>query len=174
MPARPFFPWTSRAAASVPRPLDTRFAAIAPLVKSVEGLADLRSATAGPALGGDDRPITSDGRTALQVLRDQLDLLDSKLDEVAEDLQQRNVDRLLAHQRFLEQHFGDLSAAEPGPPAGGAPGPDRGGGPAPPGERGIDASHAPGRTDGGNPSPDLATSPAAEGRPAVGGGDGGR
>lgn len=58
------------------------------------------------ALGGDDRPVTPEGRTALQALRDQLNLLDAKLDEIAEDLQRQNVDRLIANQRFLEEHFG--------------------------------------------------------------------
>jgi hypothetical protein len=58
------------------------------------------------ALAGDDRPVTPDGRTALRVLRDQLDLLDSKLDEIADDLQRENADRLLANERFLEEHFG--------------------------------------------------------------------
>jgi hypothetical protein len=54
----------------------------------------------------DDRPVAPDGRTGLQVLRDQLRLLDAKLDEIAEDLQRQNVDRLLANERFLEEHFG--------------------------------------------------------------------
>jgi hypothetical protein len=58
------------------------------------------------ALAGDDRPVTPDGRTALRVLRDQLDVLDSKLDEIADDLQRENADRLLANERFLEEHFG--------------------------------------------------------------------
>jgi hypothetical protein len=58
------------------------------------------------ALSGDDRALAPDGRTGLQVLRDQLDLLDSKLDEIADDLQRQNVDRLLANERFLEEHFG--------------------------------------------------------------------
>jgi hypothetical protein len=64
------------------------------------------------ALSGDDRPMTPDGRTALRVLRDQLDLLDSKLDEIAEDLQRHNADRLLANERFLEVHFGNLPAED--------------------------------------------------------------
>jgi hypothetical protein len=64
------------------------------------------------ALSGDDRPMTPDGRTALRVLRDQLDLLDSKLDEIAEDLQRHNADRLLANERFLEEHFGYLPAED--------------------------------------------------------------
>jgi hypothetical protein len=65
------------------------------------------------ALSGDDRPVTPDGRTALRVLRDQLDLLDSKLDEIAEDLQRENADRLLANERFLEEHFGRPQLGDP-------------------------------------------------------------
>jgi hypothetical protein len=57
----------------------------------------------------DDRPVAPDGRTGLQVLRDQLRLLDAKLDEIADDLQRQNVDRLLANERFLEEHFGRRS-----------------------------------------------------------------
>jgi hypothetical protein len=40
------------------------------------------------------------------VLRDQLELLDGKLDEIADDLQRENFDRLLTNERFLEEHFG--------------------------------------------------------------------
>jgi hypothetical protein len=65
------------------------------------------------ALAGDDRPVTPDGRTALRVLRDQLDLLDSKLDEIADDLQRQNADRLLANERFLEEHFGRPPLGDP-------------------------------------------------------------
>ncbi len=46
------------------------------------------------------------GTTPLQELKDQLALLDSKLDEIAEDLQRENIDRLLANRRFLEERFG--------------------------------------------------------------------
>lgn len=58
------------------------------------------------ALGGDDRARSPDGRTGQQVLRDQLELLDGKLDEIADDLQRENLDRLLTNERFLEEHFG--------------------------------------------------------------------
>ena len=54
--------------------------------------------------------VAPDGRTALQVLKDQLSLLDGKLDEIAEDLQRQNVDRLLANERFLADHFGHQPA----------------------------------------------------------------
>ncbi|HZV48454.1 MAG TPA: hypothetical protein VFD49_01630 [Candidatus Dormibacteraeota bacterium] len=60
----------------------------------------------------DDRPVAPDGRTGLQVLRDQLRLLDAKLDEIADDLQRQNVDRLLANERFLEEHFGRRSRGD--------------------------------------------------------------
>ncbi len=55
---------------------------------------------------GADRVLPASGKTALQELKDQLDLLDSKLNEIAEDLQRRDVDRLLANRRFLEERFG--------------------------------------------------------------------
>jgi hypothetical protein len=58
------------------------------------------------ALGGDDRALSPDGRTGQQVLRDQLELLDGKLDEIADDLQRENFGRLLTNERFLEEHFG--------------------------------------------------------------------
>jgi hypothetical protein len=56
-----------------------------------------------PEVGARELP---DGRTPLQVLRDQLNLLDSKLDEITEAVYQRDSDRLLAHGRFLEERFG--------------------------------------------------------------------
>jgi hypothetical protein len=58
------------------------------------------------AMGGDDRARSPDGRTGQQVVRDQLELLDGKLDEIADDLQRDNLDRLLVNERFLEEHFG--------------------------------------------------------------------
>ncbi|HVA23597.1 MAG TPA: hypothetical protein VMW62_04315 [Chloroflexota bacterium] len=51
------------------------------------------------------------GKTPLQELKEQLSLLDTKLDEVAEDLERRNFDRLLANRRFLEHRFGREAAA---------------------------------------------------------------
>jgi hypothetical protein len=52
------------------------------------------------------RVVTATGRTPHQELKAQLELLDAKLDEVAEDLQREDVDRLLANRRFLELRFG--------------------------------------------------------------------
>jgi hypothetical protein len=56
--------------------------------------------------GADGSVVSPDGRTGLQVLRDQLTILETKLDEVASDLWQADVQRLLANERFLEDHFG--------------------------------------------------------------------
>src|SRR5262245_20540188 len=58
------------------------------------------------ALPGDDDPLVSaTGRTAVEELRAQLGLLDSKLDEIAQDLQRQDLERLLANRRFLEERF---------------------------------------------------------------------
>ena len=56
-----------------------------------------------------DRPLAgpAGGRSARQELKAQLDLLDSKLDDIAQDLQRQDADRLLANRRFLESRFGD-------------------------------------------------------------------
>jgi hypothetical protein len=48
----------------------------------------------------------ADGKTPHQELKAQLDLLDSKLDDIAQDLQRQDTDRLLANRRFLESRFG--------------------------------------------------------------------
>jgi hypothetical protein len=53
-----------------------------------------------------DRPVTAGGRTARDELKAQLELLDTKLDEIAQDLQRQDADRLLANRRFLEARFG--------------------------------------------------------------------
>jgi hypothetical protein len=56
------------------------------------------------------RPLR-DGKTPKQILLEQLQLIDSKMDEVADAVHQRDTDRLLASGRFLEERFGkgDLS-----------------------------------------------------------------
>jgi len=53
--------------------------------------------------------LLSGGRTALQVLGDQLELLGRKIDEISEALRQADSERLLAHGRFLEASVGRLS-----------------------------------------------------------------
>ena len=54
-----------------------------------------------------DRPVIAGGRTARDELKAQLELLDRKLDEIAQDLQRQDADRLLANRRFLEARFGE-------------------------------------------------------------------
>jgi hypothetical protein len=49
---------------------------------------------------------TADGRTPLQMLHSQLDILEAKLDEIAESVRKQRVDNLLANERFLEENFG--------------------------------------------------------------------
>lgn len=48
----------------------------------------------------------SNGRTAAQVVLDQLTLLDRKLEEVADAVNKNDTDALLANGRFLEDRFG--------------------------------------------------------------------
>lgn len=50
--------------------------------------------------------VVQDGKTPLQLLRDQLQLLDEKLDEIADAVHRRDSDRLVANGRFLEERFG--------------------------------------------------------------------
>lgn len=49
------------------------------------------------------------GKTALQILADQLDLLDKKMDEIDDAVRHRDSERLLIHGRFLEDAFGSQS-----------------------------------------------------------------
>jgi hypothetical protein len=68
------------------------------------------------ALPGDyaaTRPV-QDGRTAKQILFDQLQLIDSKMEEVADAVHKRDTDRLLASRRFLEERFGKGDLTLPG------------------------------------------------------------
>jgi membrane protein implicated in regulation of membrane protease activity len=64
------------------------------------------------APGADDWVVAPDGRTGVQVLRDQLAILEAEVDEVANDLWQADVQRLLANERFLEGHFGRRQSDE--------------------------------------------------------------
>ncbi len=52
-----------------------------------------------------DRPLVPGARTPHQELKAQLDLLDTKLDEIARDLERQNNDRLLANRKFLQDRF---------------------------------------------------------------------
>jgi hypothetical protein len=60
-----------------------------------------------------DRVVDLTGKTPREELREQLDLLDKKLDEIAVDLQKQDVDRLLANRRFLEERFGKEEGVRP-------------------------------------------------------------
>jgi hypothetical protein len=50
--------------------------------------------------------VVRDGKTSLEVLRDQLELLDSQMAEIADAVHKRDSDRLVAQGRFLEERFG--------------------------------------------------------------------
>ncbi len=67
----------------------------------------------------------ADGRTPHQALLEQLDLIDAKLADIGDALDRSDLDRLLAHGRFLEARFGTspggLGLEPPGP---GPTGPD--------------------------------------------------
>jgi hypothetical protein len=57
-----------------------------------------------------------DGRTPRQAVLEQLDLLDSRIADIGDALDRNDLDRLLAHGRFLETRFGDglgAAAADP-------------------------------------------------------------
>ncbi|HEY8677933.1 MAG TPA: hypothetical protein VIN39_04795 [Candidatus Dormibacteraeota bacterium] len=47
----------------------------------------------------------SHGRTALEVLLEELELLEAEMRSVAETVHRRDMDRLLAHKRFLAERF---------------------------------------------------------------------
>jgi len=57
------------------------------------------------------------GKTADQVLSDQLDLLSSKMDEVADAVFKKDSDALLTNARFLEEKFGPSALSLPQPAA---------------------------------------------------------
>lgn len=47
-----------------------------------------------------------EGKTPLQLLREQLQLLDEKLDEITDAVRRQDSDRLVVNGRFLEERFG--------------------------------------------------------------------
>jgi hypothetical protein len=67
-----------------------------------------------------EKPIGTTGQTAHQELKAQLDLLDARLDDIAQDLERQDTDRLLANRRFLEDRFGmrEVNAVQPDAAAG--------------------------------------------------------
>lgn len=56
--------------------------------------------------GAGERMVTASGKTALEELRDQLQIMDAKLDDIAEDLQRRDLAGLMENRHFLEERFG--------------------------------------------------------------------
>jgi len=60
--------------------------------------------------------VVQDGKTPLQVMNEQLELLDSKMEEIAEAVHRRDSDRLLANGLFLEERFGRTSGGLALPP----------------------------------------------------------
>jgi hypothetical protein len=48
----------------------------------------------------------ADGRTALEILTSQLDLLHDEMVDVADAVNRNDIDKLLTHERFLTQRFG--------------------------------------------------------------------
>jgi hypothetical protein len=50
--------------------------------------------------------VVQDGKTSLQVMDEQLELLEAKMGEIAEAVNRRDSDRLLANGIFLEERFG--------------------------------------------------------------------
>ena len=51
--------------------------------------------------------VIRDGKTATDILLDQLQLLDKEMKELVIDFRQNNVQKLLAHGRFLNSRFGE-------------------------------------------------------------------
>lgn len=58
----------------------------------------------------------ADGRTALEILVAQLDLLEKEMIGVADAANRHDLDRLLAHERFLTQKFGQSALTIPEAP----------------------------------------------------------
>jgi len=65
--------------------------------------------------GGAEQPLP-DGRTPRQAVLEQLDLMDARIADIGEALDRNDLDRLLAHGRFLEARFGDGLGTTAGDP----------------------------------------------------------
>jgi hypothetical protein len=53
-----------------------------------------------------DTHIVADGKTSLDLLADQLDLLEKEINEIAANVNRADTDKLVANGRFLEEKFG--------------------------------------------------------------------
>jgi hypothetical protein len=62
-----------------------------------------------------DELLPTPSPTPLEELKSQLQLLEAKLDEIAQDLQRKDMDGLLANRNFLEDRFGRRPATEQEP-----------------------------------------------------------
>ena len=60
--------------------------------------------------------VIADGKTPLQIMHEQLDLLDARMDEITEAVHRRDSDRLLANGLFLEERFGRTAGGLDLPP----------------------------------------------------------
>ena len=70
------------------------------------------------AIPGTNEPaLDATGRTALDELREQLRILDSRLDDITLNLQRQDLDGLLSNRRFLEDRFGLHEDVAPVTPA---------------------------------------------------------
>jgi hypothetical protein len=70
-----------------------------------------------PRQYADTRPIAG-GKTAHQIVSEQLDLLASQMDDVVDAANKGDVDGLLAQGRFLDERFGKQALSIEGPAAG--------------------------------------------------------
>lgn len=61
-----------------------------------------------------DHKIVSDGKTATQVLCEQLDVMFRQLEDIGDAIAQSDTDRLLANGRFLSERFGQRGLGLPG------------------------------------------------------------
>lgn len=61
-------------------------------------------------------------KTPLQLLKEQLEVLDTQMDEITEAVRQRDSDKLMIQGRFLEERFGSPSSGLGLPPGGSGPG----------------------------------------------------
>ena len=61
-----------------------------------------------PRLYAERRPV-QDGKTAHDILMDQLNLMDTKMKEMANAIAQNDTDRLLANARFVQERFASSS-----------------------------------------------------------------
>jgi hypothetical protein len=62
--------------------------------------------------GSENTPVDAQGRTAWRILWDQLAMIEARLDGVASEVRRRNIDKLVANGRFLEERFKHVGGSE--------------------------------------------------------------